>query len=54
LRKIRWPARQGEWHALEQALRAAFADDAAALAHLAELYRAYRRQLEGKDSDQAP
>jgi hypothetical protein len=46
-----WPP-MGEWHELEQALRADFADDAAALAQLAERYRAYRRRLEGKDIDQ--
>jgi hypothetical protein len=44
----------GEWHELHQALRADFTDDAAALAHLAETYRAYRRRLEGKDIDLAP
>jgi hypothetical protein len=48
-----WPP-MGEWRELEQALRADFPDDTAALAHLAERYRAYRRRLEGKDIDQAP
>jgi hypothetical protein len=48
-----WPP-MGEWHELEQALRADFTDDTAAVAHLAERYRAYRRRLEGKDSGQAP
>jgi hypothetical protein len=48
-----WPP-MGEWHELEQTLRADFPDDAAALAHLAERERVERRRLEGKDSGQAP